>query len=80
MVNSSQQTVMISMMRTRTHKIAVQHGRPIGELYDLQADPGEHRNLWDSKEHAGLKADMMKQCFDATIANVDPVPMRVAPW
>lgn len=79
-VNTSQQVESISMVRTKTHKIAVQHGRPVGELYDLQADPGEHKNLWDSKEHSDLKTEMIKRCFDAAIATIDPVPMRVAPW
>ena len=79
-VNSTDRTVMVSMVRTRTHKIAVCHTTSEGELYDMQADPGEHNNLWNSPAHAGLKAEMMKQCFDASIATIDPIPMRVAAW
>ncbi|NOZ22634.1 MAG: sulfatase-like hydrolase/transferase, partial [Planctomycetes bacterium] len=39
-----------TMYRDRTHKICVGHGpaRGEGELYDLEADPGEFENLWDS--------------------------------
>ncbi len=79
-VNSTEPTWTVSMVRTKTHKIAVCHGTDQGELYDMQADPGEHVNLWNDPKHAALKAEMMKRCFDASIATMDPVPMRVAPW
>jgi arylsulfatase len=79
-VGTSQPTWTVSMVRTRTHKIAVCHGTDQGELYDLQADPGEHKNLYHSPAHAGLKAEMMKLCFDTSVATMDPVPVRVAPW
>jgi arylsulfatase A-like enzyme len=79
-IGTNQRTMMVTMVRTRTHKIAVYHGSDEGELYDLQADPGEHKNLWNSAAHASLKADMMKLCFDASVATMDPVPVRVAPW
>jgi arylsulfatase A-like enzyme len=72
--------IRVSMVRTRTHKIAVYHGTDQGELYDLQADPGEHKNLWHSPEHANLKLEMMKLCFDANINAMDPMPLRTAPW
>ncbi len=79
-VNSTEPTWNVSMVRTRTHKIAICHGTDQGELYDLQADPGEHKNLWNSPAHKDLKAEMMKLCFDRSIATMDPVPLRVAPW
>jgi arylsulfatase A-like enzyme len=79
-VKSKKPAEMVSMIRTRTHKISVNHGTTDGELYDLQADPGEHNNLWNNPKHAALKTQLMKQCFDATIATIDPIPMRVSPW
>ncbi len=79
-VGSTEPSLNVSMVRTRTHKIAVCHGTGEGELYDLQADPGEHENLWHSSAHAGLKAEMMALCFDASIATIDPIPERIAPW
>jgi len=79
-VNTTATTTMITMARTKTCKIAVHHGSNPGELYDLQADPGEHVNLWNSKEHADMKTEMMNLCFDASVATMDPVPMRIAPW
>ncbi len=79
-VGSGDPAINVSMVRTRTHKIAVVHGTGEGELYDLQADPGEHENLWYKPEHAALKAEMMALCFDASIATIDPNPPRIAPW
>ncbi len=34
------------MMRSTTHKLVYYIGQAEGELYDLQADPGEQVNLW----------------------------------
>ena len=79
-VGSNKPGLRVSMVRTRTHKIAVVHGTGEGELYDLQGDPGEHDNLWYSEEHSGLKAEMTALCFDASIATIDPIPPRIAPW
>lgn len=71
---------LVTMVRTRTHKIAVFAGMKTGELYDLVADPGEHRNLWDSPKHQQLKLDMMKLCFDASVLTQDPLPERTNDW
>ena len=37
-----------TMIRDRRYKLAVYHGHPTGELFDLEQDPHEHDNLWDS--------------------------------
>lgn len=66
-----------SMLRTETHKIVVYHGTDQGELYDLVEDPDEFANLWDNEESQGLKLDMMKRCFDASVLTMDPTPVRL---
>ena len=71
---------LLTMVRTRTHKLAVFAGMKTGETYDLQADPGEHKNLWDSAKHRSIKADLMKLCFDASILTQDPLPERITEW
>jgi arylsulfatase A-like enzyme len=71
---------LLTTLRTRTAKITAYAGMDTGELYDLQADPGEHVNLWDSPEHGGLKADMLKRCFDASVLTQDPLPEVEADW
>jgi hypothetical protein len=64
------------MLRTRQAKIVVYHGTEPGELYDLEHDPEEFVNLWDSPEHADLKQQMLKRCFDASVFTMDPLPER----
>jgi len=45
-----------------------------GEIYDLQEDPGEHRNLWESPEHQALKTHLLEQ---ALLAEMDKEPQRM---
>ena len=40
------------------YKICIYEGHEIGELYDLETDPGEFDNLWEKEEFAALKAEM----------------------
>ncbi len=41
------------------YKLTVYHDRSYGELFDLQADPGELRNLWDDPTASALKAEIL---------------------
>ncbi len=66
-----------TMYRDRRHKLVVYHGLDCGQLFDLEADPGEFDNLWDKPEAAALKAEIMKRSFDATVAIGDPGPPLV---
>ncbi|MCB1391141.1 MAG: sulfatase-like hydrolase/transferase [Rhodobacteraceae bacterium] len=48
------------------------------ELYDLDSDPGELVNLWNSPDHAGVRADLLERLARAEIAAVDRAPFPVA--
>ncbi|MGF1477379.1 MAG: sulfatase [Geminicoccaceae bacterium] len=71
---------MATMYRDRSHKLVVYHGHDLGELFDLEADPWEHQNLWDSGNHQALKLDLMKRSFDAAMYLVDRGPRRIGPF
>ena len=63
-----------TMIRDLRYKLAVYHGHPVGELFDLENDPHEHDNLWDSARHADVRFDLLRRCFDATAFAIDTGP------
>lgn len=60
-----------TMIRTGRYKLVVYHGVNLGELYDLEEDPGEFDNLWNVSEHAGLRFELMRKSFDQSALNAD---------
>ncbi|MGQ9632451.1 MAG: sulfatase family protein [bacterium] len=57
-----------SMYFDGRYKIAVYHGHSIGEIYDLEDDPGEFENLWNDPECKDLKVELLMKHFDAMMA------------
>ncbi|SIQ79336.1 sulfatase-like hydrolase/transferase [Paenibacillus sp. RUD330] len=43
----------------RRYKLTVYYNQTYGELFDLQEDPGELRNLWDEPDRLALKAELL---------------------
>lgn len=70
----------VTMIRTQTHKLAVAHGLETGELYDLQNDPNETKNLWASATHRDIKLSLMQRLCDRMAWTADPAPQRIALW
>jgi len=68
-----------TMYRNRRYKLVVYHGHGLGELYDLQEDPDEFDNLWDSVDHQDIKLDLMLRSFDASMLCMDQGPERIGP-
>jgi arylsulfatase A-like enzyme len=60
-----------TMYRDERYKCIVYHGYDLGEIYDLQEDPGEFENLWDSADHRDLKCTLIKRSFDASVLASD---------
>ena len=51
----------------------------LGELYDLDQDPGEFDNLWDDQDHSELKQQMIIKSFDASMQAIDLGPECIGP-
>jgi arylsulfatase A-like enzyme len=75
----SLQNVHLRTYVNRRYKITVYRSMDDGELFDLEEDPGEIRNLWDQPACQQLKADLLAEFLRATMA-CEPTPMpRIAP-
>ncbi|MEM1069069.1 MAG: sulfatase-like hydrolase/transferase [Planctomycetota bacterium] len=69
-----------TMYRTRTHKLCLYHDKVLGELYDLEKDPWEFDDLWDSPEHQDLRNALIREAFDAhVVLTTDMGSPRIAP-
>ena len=66
-----------TMIRNERFKLAVYHGHDVGELFDLEADPGEFINLWDDPAYAEIHFQLMKESFDKLAFAVDRGPEQV---
>ncbi len=60
-------------------KLVAYHNHDLGELYDLQADPGEFANLWDERDCIELKSRLLKRSFDASMMAIDQYCPRIGP-
>ena len=60
------------------YKLAIYHRENLGELFDLQEDPGEFVNLWEDKAHQELKQRLVMRHLDALMGTVAPGIHRVA--
>ncbi len=72
-------------IHTRTYvgeryKVTVNCLRPYGELFDLQADPGEIHNLWDDPNYADLKAELIWKLLLAEMAREEMLTPESAHW
>ena len=69
-----------TMHRTDRYKLTVYHSLSSGELYDLQEDPWEHKNLWDSPDHQDIKNQLIFESFNAHVnLTTDVGSERIAP-
>ncbi len=52
------------MMRSKTHKVVYYIGQEDGELYDLSEDPHELRNLWNDRDYAQTKNQLLNSLLE----------------
>ncbi|MBN1685443.1 MAG: sulfatase-like hydrolase/transferase [Spirochaetales bacterium] len=54
-----------SMYFDGRYKSILYHDVRVGELYDLETDPGEFENLWNDRDFASLKCELLTRHFNA---------------
>jgi len=61
-------------------RMSVYRGQAWGELYDLDADPGEVQNLWDDPAYRATRSELTEQLMRKSmeLADMSPMPSRVA--
>ncbi|MBZ0301024.1 MAG: DUF4976 domain-containing protein, partial [Anaerolineae bacterium] len=62
------------------YKLTLYCLRPYGELFDLEADPGEIHNLWDDPAAADLKAELVYKLLLAELAREEPLTDETRQW
>ncbi|NQU42840.1 sulfatase-like hydrolase/transferase, partial [bacterium] len=62
----------------KRYKITVYRGQEYGELFDLEEDPGEVRNLWDDPQVADLKRDLLFRFMQAELEREPTRMPRIA--
>ena len=58
-------------------RFTIYQGLEWGELYDLEADPNESRNLWECAEHATVRADLSLKMNHLLAGQMDESPVAV---
>lgn len=59
-------------------RLSMYLGKCPNELFDLEDDPDEMSNLWDSPDHSAIKADLIERLAEMEIAVADRVPLPTA--
>lgn len=73
-------TIHMKTYITPRYKLTIYFQHDYGELFDLQADPGEVRNLWAELEYADLKADLFEGLLRAEITKEEPLTEETLSW
>ena len=60
------------------YKVTVYRDQEYGEMFDLQEDPGELKNLWDSPEHLPLKCGLLHRFINAELRREPTRMPRIA--
>ncbi len=62
---------------TDKYKLTIYPGKSYGELFDLEQDPNELYNLWDSPRYDSVKSDLFKEFLNAYILQDSALPRRL---
>lgn len=65
-----------TMLRSDRYKLIMTHGTSEGELYDMKEDPKETVNLFNKKDYAEAKSEMLIKLCNKMAWTSDPDPVR----
>ncbi|MCB1437517.1 MAG: sulfatase-like hydrolase/transferase [Rhodobiaceae bacterium] len=68
----------VHTLRDARYRLSLIHGVTWGELYDLEADPGEFDNLWEVPAAAAIKARLIEHLAREEVAAADRAPFPLA--
>ena len=63
---------------TRRWRLTLYANATWGELYDLQSDPDECRNLWHQPSHAEVRSDLMAELIRQITHHAETSPYASA--
>lgn len=66
--NENPKPTHATMTHDGRYKTIVYHGLDLGEIFDLEEDPGEFVNLWDEESCSDLKLRLLHRHLDAVMA------------
>ena len=64
----------VRCLLTNRWRLTIYKDQDWGELYDRETDPGETLNLWDSPEHATIRAELTERLLQEMIATMEESP------
>ncbi len=67
-------------LRTAQWRLSYYPGQPLGELYDLGADPDEFVNLWGVSTLNATRNRLKEELLDRVLQARDPLPAREKPY
>jgi multidrug efflux pump subunit AcrB len=70
--------VRMRTLRDHRHRLTFYDGQAWGELYDLQADPMQLRNLWNDPGAQALRGELMERLARAMLDAADTSPYPTA--
>ncbi|TFG67289.1 MAG: DUF4976 domain-containing protein, partial [Anaerolineales bacterium] len=61
---------LIAMMRSDRYKLIYFQGSENGQLFDLQKDPLEKKNLWNTLEYKDIQCQLTREMLDWLYGNL----------